>query len=103
MIRNTTNGRVLLVASRDIPAFLNRQQAQLRLGLHPNRELQTDWKALGEPAFAFEVVDTLTPRDDPAWDPADDLRALEQLWLEKLAPWAPAGYHPAPPPERAGR
>lgn len=33
----------------------------------------------------FEVLDTLTPSDDPACDPADDLAALEDMWLEKLS------------------
>jgi hypothetical protein len=30
------------------------------------------------------------------WDPADDLRVLEKLWLEKLAPFGERGYHAVP-------
>jgi hypothetical protein len=97
-VRNTANGRVLLLAGRDIPALLNRHHAELRLGVHRNVELQRDWGALGEAGFVFEVLDTLTPKDTPGYDPTDDLRALEQLWLEKLAPYAPAGYNPPPKP-----
>lgn len=96
VVRNTVNGKLLLVAGRDIPALLNRHRAQLQFGAHRNQELQQDWKAIGEQGFAFEVVDTLTPKDTPGYDPADDLRALEQLWLEKLAPFAPTGYNARP-------
>jgi hypothetical protein len=98
LVRNTANGKVLLLASRDMPALLNRHQAQLRLGVHRNLELQRDWKAVGEQAFVFEVVDTLTPKDAPGYDPAADLRALEQLWLERLTPFEPAGYNPPAKP-----
>jgi hypothetical protein len=98
VIRNTASGKVLLIAGRDIPALLNRHQAQLRLGVHRNQHLQHDWQTLGAPGFAFEIVDTLAPKDTPGYDPGDDLRALEQLWLEKLSPFEPAGYHPPPKP-----
>jgi len=96
VVRNATNGKVLLLASPDIPSLLNRHRAQLRLGGHRNQVLQHDWEEAGEQQFAFEVVDTLTPKDTPGYDPAADLRALEQLWLEKLAPFEPAGYNPVP-------
>jgi hypothetical protein len=92
-VRNTTNGNTLVVASQDLRALLNRQQAQLRLNAHPNRALQADWNSLGADAFEFVVLDTLAPKDAPDYDPSDDLRALEELWLEKLRPFEPAGYH----------
>jgi hypothetical protein len=83
-IRNTRSGKTLIGTSVDAPAMLNRQRAQLRTGGHPNRTLQQDWTADGADAFVFEVLDTLTPRDEPASDMAEELRLLEQLWLEKL-------------------
>jgi len=98
VIRNTANGKLLLLSGRDIPALLNRHRAQLRLGAHRNAELQRDWTAQGEQTFAFEIVDTLAPRDTPDYDPGDDLRALEALWLEKLAPFGEKGYHAPPKP-----
>lgn len=96
VVRNTANGKVLVLASKDIPALLNRTRAELRFGGHRNAPLQRDWKAVGEEGFVFEVVDTLTPKDTPGYDPTDDLRELEGLWLEKLAPFDPDGYNPAP-------
>lgn len=96
VVRNTPDARLLLLAGEDINALLNRHRAQLRLGAHRNAALQQDWDRLGEGGFVFEVIDTLTPKDDPGYDPADDLKVLEQLWLEKLSPFAPAGYTPRP-------
>lgn len=92
VVRNTSNGKVLVLSGRDIPALLNRHQAQLRFGAHRNRALQQDWDAFGAESFQFEVVDTLEPRDDPNYDPSADLDELEALWIEKLQPFEPAGY-----------
>lgn len=83
-ILNTRSGRALVGTSVDAPAMLNRQRLQLRTGGHPNRALQHDWNADGADAFTFEVLDTLTPRDEPGFDLDQELRLLEQLWLEKL-------------------
>jgi hypothetical protein len=94
-VRNTRTDRSLVARSVDLPASLNRERAQLRFGGHPNTELQRDWNASGPEAFVFEVLDTLAPRDDqPGYDPTDDLRVLEALWLERLAPFGDRGYVP---------
>jgi hypothetical protein len=92
-VHNTVNGKSLVGASRDIRARLNRHEAELSLGIHPNKALLGDWKELGKSAFAFEMLDTLTPSDKPGYDPADDLEVLEALWLEKLQPYDEAGYN----------
>ena len=96
-VRNTVNEKALIGASVDLPSMLNRQQAQLRMGMHSNRALQDDWNQFGPEAFAFEVVDTLkVPPDQPDYDPTDDLKVLEQLWLEKLSPFGERGYNARP-------
>jgi hypothetical protein len=97
-VHNTAAGRSLVRQSVDLPAALNRERAQLRLGAHRNGELQRDWNALGPDAFVFEVLDTLAPRNEPGYDPADDLAVLEAMWLDQLKPFAPGGYTPAPRP-----
>lgn len=94
VLRNARNDKVFVLAGRDISSLINRNRAQLRLKAHPNRVLQEEWSAMGEECFTFEVVDTLTPpADTPAYDPTEDLKALEALWMEKLTPYEPAGYH----------
>lgn len=95
-VRNTVDGRSLVGRSVDLPSILNRERAQLRLGAHRNAELQRDWNALGPDAFAFEVLDTLSPPEQPDYDPTEDLRVLEALWLERLEPFGERGYTPRP-------
>ncbi len=84
VVRNRASGKVLVGASTDLPGALNRQRFQLEHGAHPDRALQADWNALGPDAFTFEVLDQLKPSNEPGYDPADDLRVLKELWLEKL-------------------
>jgi hypothetical protein len=95
-VRNLANGKVFVGASPDLPAMLNRQRAQLRMGAHPNRVLQDDWTNQGGEAFAFEILDTLTHPERADADPATDLRVLELIWLEKLAPYGERGYNTLP-------
>jgi group I intron endonuclease len=95
-IRNTVNGKVLVGTSVDLPSIINRHKSELRLGGHRNRGLQKDWAEFGPEAFEFEVLDTLTPPERPDYDPKSDLRALEELWLDKLSPFDERGYNIAP-------
>ena len=66
------------------------------MGGHSNRALHLDWNELGPDAFEFETLDTLSPKGKPNYDPADDLRALEELWLDQLSPFGEQGYNPRP-------
>ena len=91
-VYNRERERSLIGASINLPAMLNRHRAQLRMGNHPDAELQRDWNALGSEAFDFEVLDTLPPSEDPEYDPGADLQVLLELWIEKLAPEGDPGY-----------
>lgn len=95
VVRNLATGKTLVVAGVDLTALLTRHRVQLKFGGHQVKALQVDWNAQGADAFAFEVLDTLEPPDEPTpgWDPTADLKALEQLWMEKLGPFEPDGYH----------
>ena len=46
--------------------------------------------------YHVRVLDVLAPKDSPDYDPTEDLRALEGLWIEKLQAHEPTGYHPRP-------
>ncbi len=95
-VRNTINHKSLIGSSVDLPAMLNRQKAQLSLGAHVNVALQNDWNTFGQDAFLFEVLDTLTPPERLDYDPSDDLRTLEELWLDRLSPFDENGYNSRP-------
>lgn len=92
-IQNMANGRVYLGRALDLVGMLNSERFRLRNGLHVNRELQKDFRELGEGRFEFSVLDRLEARPEPGRDPAQELKELEALWLEKLRPFAERGYH----------
>jgi hypothetical protein len=93
LIRNNRNDKVFLIASVDLPGAVNRHKFQLNAGGHANKTLQADWNQLGADAFAFEIVDELTPRSDLKLDYRAELTSLEDLWLEKLQPFGDGGYN----------
>ena len=92
-IHNTRDDRSLVGRSVDLPAILNRERVALRFGSHPNAALQRDWATLGPDAFVFEVLDTLTaPEGQPNYDPTEDLRVLEEMWVDRLQVTGERGY-----------
>jgi hypothetical protein len=96
-LRNTTNDRVFVGSSANLPAMSNRLRMQLDAGNYVMLpELQRDWKELGGAAFMFETLEELEPPEGPGWDPSEDLAALEQLWLEQLQPYGEKGYNRRP-------
>ena len=84
LVRDTASGQLRLGSSRDVYATLNRIQFELRLGSHPDKALQAGWNSGGAERFSFEVIELLKQREDPAFDHAAELRALEQLYREEL-------------------
>lgn len=54
-----------------------RHRKDLRLGTHPNKNLQASWSKYGEAAFVFEVLEVLQG--------ADELFAAEQKYLDAHA------------------
>ena len=100
-VKNLTNGRRLLMRSANTSGTINSLRFQLNSGAFPTcQELLRDWKALGEASFSIEVVDALEPSDDPSRDYDEELRALEELWLERLQPYGEQGYHGTRPEPR---
>lgn len=92
-IRNLANEKVFVSSSLNLPGIFNRQRFQLQAGSHQNKALQADWNQFGETGFAFEILDELTPKEDPAYDYRDDLTWLEDMWLEQLQPYGDRGYN----------
>lgn len=84
-IRHRASGRVLLGAAANAEGALNRHRFELRRLAHRQPALQADWRADGEAAFCFEVIDTVKPRpDDPRFDAEAELQTLLALWQDEL-------------------
>ena len=84
-VRDTVTGGYLLGSSLNLPGILNRHRFSLELGRERCRDLQRAWNDDGPGAFVFEVLDTLEPTEDPAAEPAEEVRLLEELWRARLA------------------
>ena len=83
-LRHLPSGCTLLERSRNAPGALNRHRFELALGSHRNARLQADWRRDGEAAFRFDIIDTVMPSADPAFDADAELDALLALHLEQL-------------------
>jgi hypothetical protein len=95
-IKNKVNGKIFIGSSSNLPAILNRFKIELKMGSCRNVSLQEEWKEFGPEAFVFEEFEILKPLDDPNYDPAEDLRFLEELWTEKIKPYGDKGYNKHP-------
>ena len=83
-IRDRVSGEVRVGSSRNVHGALNRIRFELRLGSHADKGLQAAWNSGGDERISFEVLELLKQREDPAFDHAAELRALEQLYREEL-------------------
>lgn len=92
-VTNSANGKILVGSSKSLDTKFNSILFQLRIGRFPNPALQADFETCGEAAFSYEIVDTLEPKDDPLYNYDDDLKTLEELWLDKLRPYGEKGYN----------
>jgi hypothetical protein len=92
-VRNAINGKVLLVRSQNVPGKINSIKFQLEMGTHMNKELQNDWHEYGDNNFSFDVLELLKPSKDPLYDNSEDLKTLEDIWLEQLQPYGKKGYN----------
>ena len=92
-ITNNVNGKILIGKGLNVQGKINSNLAQLKFGGHRNKELQKDWNRYGPEVFSFEVLDYL--KEDAAHPErhADELAALEELWLDKLKPYGDRGYN----------
>ncbi|CAN5606377.1 hypothetical protein BH11PSE7_BH11PSE7_17860 [soil metagenome] len=84
-IRDVQGDRVLLGASRNVHAALNRARFELRMRSHTDRTLQADWDRSGPERFAFEVLELVKERAEADFDYAAELKALEEFHREVLA------------------
>ena len=91
-IRNLVKEKIFLAAGIDLAGAINRHRFELGAGGHKNQQLQLDWNNQGADTFAFEILDQMNPAEDPRAS-RKDLQTLEDMWLNKLKPYAERGYN----------
>ncbi len=92
-VRNTTNNKIFVGSSVNCDAMWNRIRLQLQTGSHPSTTLQSDWNALGDSAFVFEVISEVQQKEDYTGDYAADVKGLEEMFIEELQPFGDKGYN----------
>lgn len=92
-IRNTTNGKILINGSMNLPGSFNGQRFQLINQAHRNKELQEDWNSYGPDSFTFDILETINPDKIAQEDWRKSVSELETKWLTKLQPYGDKGYN----------
>ncbi len=95
-VKNTENEKVLLGSSLNLEGLLNRHKFLLATGSHRNEALQREWNEFGPDKFVFEILEVVKIKDDPAFNLDDELKFLEEIWLERLQPFGERGYNTGP-------
>ncbi len=96
-LKNIKNNKVFIGRSLSLHQAYNRLRFGLELNSCMNKELQKEWNEYGAENFEFEVLDQIKPIDEnPHKNYADDVKALEALWLDKIQPYGEKGYHNPP-------
>ena len=82
-VRCTASDQVWVGSSRNLDATRNGIWFSLRHSSHRDKPLQDEWTAHGEPAFEYEVLETL--KDDvPPLLVSDLLKCARQHWMTQL-------------------
>ncbi|MBL7960955.1 GIY-YIG nuclease family protein [bacterium] len=92
-IKNLANGKLFIDGGLNIHGKMNGCKFQLSHGSHLNKALQEDFNKFGVDKFSFEILDLLEHKEEAKADYRDDLKILEEMWIEKLQPFGESGYH----------
>ena len=92
-VKNLINGKIFIDSGLNVQGKINGCKFQLALGTHMNRNLQEDFSKSGITNFSFKIIDYLKPKEDVKIDYTDDLKMLEEIWVEKLQSFGERGYH----------
>ncbi len=86
IVRNKVNNKCFLQTTRNLKGVINGTMVRLEGGIHPNRELQKEWKELGPENFTIEILENLEyDKDEAKTDYNEELSLLQMIWEEKLA------------------
>lgn len=77
-LRNSTTGEVWIGVSRNLDTQHNGLWARLSNGVLINKDVQASWKAHGEAAFSYEIVERFTESDP---------HVIERLRIERANHW----------------
>ncbi|MCX6248019.1 MAG: GIY-YIG nuclease family protein [Bacteroidetes bacterium] len=92
-IVNIKSNKIFVGSSQDLIAIWHAQKLQLDFGIHPNSDLQKEWKEFGPESFRYEIIEEIKQTEDKPVDYDKEIKALEEMILEELQPFGNAGYN----------
>jgi hypothetical protein len=85
IIKSNLTNKCYIEGTQDLKGTINSTKFKLGLGTHMNKELQNEWKALGETSFIVEILENLKYQEDESKsDYSEELIILIMIWEEKL-------------------
>ena len=80
----SATGKSYIGCTNDTKGTINGSKFKLGAGMHPNKELQKDWKEHGESSFSIRVLEVLPydKEDETKTDYTKELEALRDKWIE---------------------
>lgn len=91
-IKNNVNEKLFVGSTRNLKT-LHGKKFELEMGTNTNKELQEEWNQFGKDAFEFEVLEVLKKKETGYFDEKNELKKLEEKWLNKLQPYGERGYN----------
>ncbi|WP_066633820.1 GIY-YIG nuclease family protein [Desulfolucanica intricata] len=85
IVRSKFSNKCFVEVTQNLEGRINRTKFQLGAGIHPNRELQKEWKDFCEANFTIEILENLEyDKDESKTDYTEDLALLQMIWEEKM-------------------
>lgn len=86
IIKSNLNEMSYIEGTGDLKGTINSTKFKLGMGMHPNKELQNQWKEHGEASFTIEILETLKyDEDETKVDYSEELDILKIIWQERLS------------------
>jgi len=83
-VHNLHDNKMFIGKSKDLPSVLKRFKFTLKMGSFPFQNLIDDYNRLGKNNFAIKVLDELEIKDETEQEIDNELKILEEMWIEKL-------------------
>lgn len=86
VIKSNFNDMSYIEGTDDLNSTINSTKFKLGMGMHPNKELQKDWKEYGESSFTIEILEKLNyDKDETKVDYSEELNILKMIWQDRLS------------------
>lgn len=91
-IKNLINQKVFIGSTMNFKT-LNGKKFELEMGVSTNKALQNEWNEYCKDAFIIEELEILKEDEISKLGIKEDLKKLEEKWIEKLQPFGERGYN----------